>query len=173
MDVADRLQFVTLARESDIVLQVGRLERQFARLHQKFLEQGRQRQHEDGIGRDEGAGAQQQPAQTRTENIQCQKRAGQQGEDDHDLERVLCYPIGGESGAIDDAHRRIDQFIVIEAQPECPISHQDEQQNGDMRRRLAVRCGFLALPLGEEIGIGVDRTHRDQGHGRQQHQTGL
>ena len=125
----DSLQVIGLSREVDVVLQIRRLERQLAWLHDEFLDDGRQQEDADDIDGEVDAGSHNQRPQARAEDIQCQQRTGHRRDGDHDPQRDPCHMIGGKSGAIDDAQSRVDEFIVIQAEPEGPVGNQDEEQN--------------------------------------------
>jgi len=85
----DGVELVCRARERDVVLQVGGLKRQFARLHKKLLKDDGEQEDANDIQSHVDARSNEQRPEARAEEIQRQQRTRRRRDGDHDHRAIL------------------------------------------------------------------------------------
>jgi hypothetical protein len=128
----DGLELVGLACELDVVLQIGGLERQFARLHKELLKDDGQNQDSDNIEGNVDPGSQEERSESRAEEIEREQCTCRRRDGDHDPQGNPRHMIRRIASSIDDAQSRVDEAVVIEVESKSPVGNQNKKKHGQM-----------------------------------------
>ena len=132
----DGVELVGLASKRDVVLQIGGLERQLARLHKELLKDDREHEDADDIEGDKDPRSHEQRAKRGRKKLSDEQRTRRRRDGDHDPQCDPRHVISRVAGTMYDAKSGVDEVIVIEVEPKSPVGNQNKQKHGEMRRGI-------------------------------------